>query len=106
MNTERLRELIKNRLSTDSEDPTLMNIWNDEASILAENVTATIEFFSHECTDDEFSILCEVFDDVIEKTQSKELISVWENRLNNITDETEKALIQTDIDIAKEKIKR
>ena len=54
------------------EDPRIMDCWKNMVAILSENVQETIVFFKT-CSDANFFSLCEVFDEVIANTQSKEL---------------------------------
>ena len=104
MKLDLLRSVLTKRINLHLEDPVIMDCWEKEAEILSENVSETIEFFKHECTDEELAWLCEVFDTVIEKTQSSELISVWENRLQGIQDDEDRKNIETDILFAKNKL--
>lgn len=48
--------------------------WEEETEILSRNIDDTIDFLDNECTADEFSWLSEVFDDVAERTQSREFV--------------------------------
>jgi len=105
MRITELREIIKKRIALDPNDSTVEAYWKEEAAILSENVEETIKFFSDECSTEEFSCLCEVFDDVIEKTQSRELIALWEEKLESVNDEKDKQLIKVDIEFAKERLK-
>ncbi len=105
MNIEKLRQLIKERINLHPEDPTISSYWEQEADILSANVEESIHFFRDECTDEEFSWLSEVFDDIIDRTKSVELISVWEMRLQTISNEEDRNSIETDINYAKLKLK-
>ena len=105
MNVEKLRQILRKRINLHPEDPTVEIYWKEEADILSENIDETIGFFENECTVEELTWFCEVFDDIIDKTQSKILISVWEKRLEEITDTDEKNIVETDIGFAKLKLK-
>ena len=89
MNIERLREVIIRCTALDPNDDFGMEkCWKEMTAILSEDIFATIRFFESECTDGELYWLGSVFDDVAEKTQSKELIQVLRNRLAKVTPET------------------
>ncbi len=84
-----LREIISRLVSLDpNDDFGVEKCWNEMTDILSENVSDTISYFENDCTDEEFYWLGSVFEDVAEKTQSKELIQVLRNRLARIVPET------------------
>ena len=56
-------------------------------AMLSEDVTGTISFFKSECTTEEFYWLSSIFEDVIAKTQSTDLISIWRSKLYDISPE-------------------
>lgn len=56
--------------------------------ILSDNISETIHYFESECTEEEFYWLGSIFEDIAEKTQSKELIQVLRRRLAKVTPET------------------
>ncbi len=89
MNIEQLREVIARNMALDpNDDFGTEKCWEEMTAILSENITATLHYFESECTDEEFYWLGAVFEDVAEKTQSKELIQVLRNRLAKVTPET------------------
>ncbi len=89
MNITLLREIISRLVSLDpNDDFGVEKCWNEMTNILSENVSDTISYFENDCTDEEFYWLGSVFEDVAEKTQSKELIQVLRNRLARIVPET------------------
>ena len=47
----------------------------------------SIDFFLHDCTDEEFYWLSEAFEEIADKAQSKNLISTWRSRLAAVTSE-------------------
>jgi hypothetical protein len=49
-------------------------LWKAEIEILSRDMKQTIDFLENECTADELYWISEVFDEVVEKTQSKEFI--------------------------------
>lgn len=89
MNIEQLREVITRCAALDPNDDFGMEkCWEEMTIILSDDISATIHFFESVCTDEELYWLGSVFEDVAEKTQSKELIQVLRNRLSKVTPET------------------
>ena len=89
MNIEQLREVITHCAALDPNDDFGMEkCWEEMTEILSGNISATIHFFESVCTDEELYWLGSVFEDVAEKTQSKDLIQVLRNRLAKVTPET------------------
>lgn len=73
--SEKIRAALREREKTDDEWTDGLKIcWENETAVLTENMAETIAFFDGECTYDEFLWLGEVFDDVAERTQSKEFM--------------------------------
>ena len=89
MNIEQLRGIIERNMALDpNDDFGTEKCWEEMTAILSEDIVATLHYFENECTDEEFYWLGAVFEDVAEKTQSKELIQVLRNRLTKVTPET------------------
>ena len=89
MNIEQLRGVIERNMALDpNDDFGTEKCWEEMTAILSEDIVATLHYFETECTDEEFYWLGAVFEDVAEKTQSKELIQVLRNRLTKVTPET------------------
>ena len=89
MNVEQLRGVIERNMALDpNDDFGTEKCWEEMTAILSEDIVATLHYFENECTDEEFYWLGAVFEDVAEKTQSKELIQVLRNRLTKVTPET------------------
>ena len=55
--------------------------------ILTENMTETVDHLKNQCTDEEFFWIASVFDDVAEKTQSKDFVDAIRYRLAQVTRE-------------------
>ena len=89
MNIEQLRGVIERNMALDpNDDFGTEKCWEEMTAILSEDIIATLHYFENECTDEEFYWLGAVFEDVAEKTQSKELIQALRNRLTKVTPET------------------
>ena len=105
MEVKKLKNIINKRLNLSIYDEyAVSECWKEEVEILTSNIDETIVFFEKECTDEEFCWLSEVFDDIISKTHSVDLIRVWENRLSQMTDKTEKESVAIDIEFAKQNL--
>lgn len=89
MNIGKLREVIDHCVSLHpNDDFGLAKCWEEMTNILSNDISASIRFFESECTDEELYWLGSVFEDVVEKTQSKKLIQALRNRLAKVTSET------------------
>ncbi len=88
MNIQELREVIAQYISLDANDDfATEKCWKEMTAILSENVIDTISFFESECTIEEFYWLSSIFEDIIVKTQSTDLISIWRSKLSDISSE-------------------
>ena len=89
MNVSKLRTELAHRLSLDvNDDYGIEESWKNLTSILSDNIVDTINFFSKECTDEEFFWLSEVFSDISEVVQNKEFVQVLRSRLSQVTRES------------------
>lgn len=80
-----LRELI-----FDENNYQLNTFWNKFSTFIAQNMTSTIEYLDNECTASEFSWLSEIFDDVFEKTESKEFLNCIKKTAERFPEECKK----------------
>lgn len=89
MNVELLRRVIAHYVSLHpNDDFGIEKCWREMTDILSNDISATISFFERECTDEEFYWLSSVFEDIAEKTQSKDFIQVLRKRLAKVLPET------------------
>lgn len=106
MNIENLRNVLARRSSLNlNDDIVLMECWKQETEILSENISETIAFFDT-CTEEEFFWVSEVFDDLIEKTQSRELFQAICKRAESINNPEYKVSISTDIEFARDQFRK
>lgn len=61
--------------------------WKAAIKIFTVNIPGTILFFQNDCTDEEFYWLSKIFEDIAEKTPSRELIAALQKRLAAVTPE-------------------
>ena len=88
MNAERIRELIKKRSETDDEWAYgVEQCWNELADALLEDLPWTMDFIENECTDEEFTWIQEVWDELVQKTQSIELIKCIRRTIKKFPEE-------------------
>ena len=83
MDIIKFREIIKNISALDPNSfSEIEKSWDAEVAILSEDVTSTIDFLNNECTEDEYAWISEIIDDLIEITQSKELLECYRQLMN------------------------
>ena len=61
--------------------------WKATTELSTKDVAATIMFLQNDCDDEELYFLSEIFEEIVEQTQSKELVSVLHSRLAKVTPE-------------------
>lgn len=81
---ERIRIMIETQ---DNWDYGIEQCWKKYIDVLIADIEKTIHYFLHECSDEEFYWLSEVFEELIEKSQSNELIAAFRTRLSKVTPE-------------------
>lgn len=74
--------------------------WKKEIEILSQDIPSTIEYLKNECTADEYIWISEIIDDLVESTQSKELIEVYKSLMIKYPDEYKKYSISSSIKFA------
>ena len=63
------------------------NYWKATIELSTKDVAATIMFLQNDCDDGKLYFLSEIFEEIVEQTQSKELVSVLRSRLAKVTPE-------------------
>lgn len=97
---DKFNELVKIRDSKqevffgDSNDPVI----DDEISLLTNNISETISFLKSECTAHGFVVMSEIFDEIVENTQSHEFVDALNEVARKYPDETKRYNIQYFID--------
>lgn len=74
--------------------------WNHVSDFASEHISETIEFIKDECTAGEFSTLSEIFDDIAQKTNSRDFINALKETAKKFPEECAKYNIQDSIDAA------
>lgn len=95
MITEEIRAVIEQRaVIPDEWEHFIEQCWEEETEILSRNIDDTICFLENECTADEFSWLSEVFDDVAEKTKSREFVDCLYHFADRYSEELDHGIIE------------
>ena len=83
-----------------------MKCWEEEILSLSNNISETKNFYKNECSDEILFWTSEVFEELIEVTQSIELLDILRDRALNVLDELYKNDILEEIDYAQSKIEK
>ena len=103
----KMEKLINYRTALDLEcDEELMKCWEEEILSLSNNISETKNFYKNECSDEILFWTSEVFEELIEVTQSIELLDILRDRALNVLDELYKNDILEEIDYAQSKIEK
>lgn len=87
MRFETFKEVAQFRINENEDNYWIEDYWKAAIEFYTANISDTIEFFRSECNDEEFYWLSEIFEEIAEKSQSKELIQVLKNRLATVLPE-------------------
>lgn len=71
----------------DNWDYGIEQCWKKYIEIFSKDVSKTIEYILTECSNEEFFWISEIFEELIEKTQSTELIKTFRDRLEKVSPE-------------------
>lgn len=82
-----LKEAAHFRVVESEENYWVEDYWKATIKLFTTDVNATIMFFQNDCDDEELYFLSEIFEEIVEQTQSKELVSVLRSRLAKVTPE-------------------
>jgi len=78
MNKKRFKEIISKLDSLELNDDLVhAKCWRDEVAVLTEDVNGTIDYLKNECTEDEYSWISEIIEDLIAITKSRELLESY-----------------------------
>ena len=82
-----LREVVQFRIVEREDNYWVEDYWKAAIEMYVKDLSATIMFFQNDCDDEELYFLSEIFEEIVEQTQSKELVSVLRSRLAKVTSE-------------------
>ena len=102
MNVEELKSVIAERIRIGDETQNewydgINAQWEKEIEILSRDMAATINFIENECDDETFYWIGEVFDDVAERTQSKDFLIAITKRAEKVVDPEQRRGVETDV---------
>ena len=98
------KEIIARRLAFDDEDYiNIQKCWDAETEILSRDMAQTVKFIENECDDETFYWIGEVFDDVAERTQSREFLEAIKRRAERVVDDEQRRSIEVDVRYAEYK---
>lgn len=99
----KIKSILEERATIHSED--YINIekcCKKEIEVLVADMNSTIDFILNRCTGEEFVWLSEVFDDVVEQSQSCEFIATLYETVKKFPEESKTYNLMEFIDSAKE----
>ena len=82
-----LKEAAHFRVVESEENYWVEDYWKTTIKLFTTDVNATIVFLQNDCDDEELYFLSEIFEEIVEQTQSKKLVSVLRSRLAKVTPE-------------------
>lgn len=87
MKFDTLKEAAHFRVVESEDNYWVEDYWKAAIKLFTSDVSATIMFLQNDCNDEELYFLSEIFEEIVEQTQSKELVSVLRSRLAKVTPE-------------------
>lgn len=75
-------------------------LWNKEIELFTKDISATINFVKNDCTANQFSWMSEVWDDIVQKTKSKEFVEAVKETMKKFPEECKKFNIKGSIESA------
>lgn len=82
-----LKEVVQFRITESEDNYWIEEYWSVAIEMFTKDVSATIMFFQNECNDEELYVLSEIFEEIAEKTQSREIVSALRSRLSKVSSE-------------------
>jgi hypothetical protein len=99
---EIIKALAEKFVKTPSyDDIAFMTLCSEETDVLCKDISATNVFIKERCTDKELYSMSPVFEEVVKKTQSHELIQILTQRATSVHNEQYKKNILDEIESAK-----
>ena len=87
-----IAEILKERIriadeTQDNWDYGIEQCWKKEIDILTNDIEESVSYFLNDCSDEDFFWIAEIFEEVIEKTQSKKMLQCFRTRLSFVNPE-------------------
>lgn len=93
--------LLKERIATSDEAITFDEPFIKETvKLFADNIPDAINFLKNDCTEDEYSWISEIIDDIAEESKSIELIEAYKDLAEKYPEETKRYNIKSFINSA------
>lgn len=92
--------LTKRLLLENNDDFGLEKIWKEEILILVKDIKTTNCFILNECSDEDLYWMSEIFEEVVQKTQSKDFINVLRHRVKKVSNKGYQKNIEQEIGFA------
>lgn len=101
MDASTIRTIIAKREQTNDECQFgVEQCWAELTDALIEDLDWTKDYLLNECTADELSWIAEVFDELVEKTQNKDLIEILRQVITKYPDEDAEHHLNRNLDLA------
>ena len=88
MNFTTLKDAAQYRILQDENDYWIEDYWKAAIAVSTRDIESAIAFFRTDCSDEELYWLSEIFEEVVKKTQSRELVETLQERLNKVISDT------------------
>ena len=82
-----LKEAARFRVVESEDNYWVEDYWKATIELFTKDVAATIMFLQNDCDDEELYFLSEIFEEIVEQTQSEELVAALRSRLAKVTPE-------------------
>ena len=82
-----LKEAARFRVVESEDNYWVEDYWKATIELSTKDVAATIMFLQNDCDDEELYFLSEIFEEIVEQTQSEELVAALRSRLAKVTPE-------------------
>ena len=82
-----LKEVVQFRITENEDNYWIEDYWKAAIEMFTKDVASTIMFLQNDCDDEELYFLSEIFEEIVEQTQSKEIISALRSRLTTVIPE-------------------
>lgn len=98
---EKYRQLLKKRIETPDEILTFKDpCMKDSIALFSRNIPEAISFLNNDCTEDEYSWISEIIEDIAAESKNVELIHAYASLANKYPKETKKYNVKSFIDSA------
>lgn len=82
-----LKDVVQFRVVENEDNYWIEDYWKAAIEMFTKDIVVTINFVKNDCDNEELYWLSEIFEEIVEQTQSKEFISVLRTRLAEVTPE-------------------